>query len=137
VARELSIQRGAPVHEIVRIRTAHREPLAIERSYFPVSLFPDLLDHRLTGSIYALLGRLYDQVPRSATEALEPVSARHDEAVLLKVEPASPLMLIERTASNVAGQAIEFARDLFRPDRIKISLTTGVGQPAALESRLA
>jgi len=36
-------------------------------------------------------------------------------------------MLITRTAFTVAGLAIEFAKDIFRPDRIKISLQTGIG----------
>ena len=36
-------------------------------------------------------------------------------------------MLITRTAFTTAGLAVEFARDMFRPDRIKISLRTGIG----------
>jgi GntR family transcriptional regulator len=131
VASALSVQRGGPVYEIVRVRTARREPLAIERSYFPVGPFPGLLDHGLSGSLYSLLARTYGQLPTSATEALEPVIARRDEADLLKVDVASPLMLITRTAFTTAGLAVEFARDLFRPDRIKISLQTGLGRQAA------
>jgi GntR family transcriptional regulator len=127
VARALAIPRRADVHEIVRVRTARREPLAIERSFFPSETFPDLLAQRLTGSLYALLTRRYGQQPVSAAEGLEPVVARQAEAALLKVDPASPLMLIERTAYTAAGLAVEFARDLFRPDRIRISLRTGLG----------
>jgi GntR family transcriptional regulator len=127
VATALSVQRGALVHEIVRVRTARREPLAIERSYFPVGPFPDLLDHGLSGSLYAVLTRDYGQRPTSATESLEPVIAREDEADLLQVEIGAPLMLITRTAFTVAGLAVEFARDIFRPDRIKIALQTGIG----------
>jgi GntR family transcriptional regulator len=126
VAQALSVPVGAPVHEVVRVRTARREPLAIERSFFPTDTFPDLLAQRLTGSLYELLTRRYGQQPMSAAESLEPVIARPDEARLLKIDEASPLMLIERTAFTSAGLAVEFARDLFRPDRIKISLRTGL-----------
>jgi GntR family transcriptional regulator len=35
-------------------------------------------------------------------------------------------MLITRTAFTRAGLAVEFARDLFRPDRIRVSLQTGI-----------
>jgi GntR family transcriptional regulator len=136
VARALSIPRGAAVHEIVRVRTVKREPLAIERSFFPVGTFPDLLTQRLTGSLYELLTRRYGQPPVSASESLEPVTAREREAALLKVDVSSPLMLIERTAYTSAGLAVEFARDLFRPDRIKISLHTGPGSAAAPSPRL-
>ena len=134
VAAALSVQRGAPVYEIVRVRTARREPLAIERSHFPVGPFPDLLDHGLSGSIYTLLTRTYGQRPTAAAETLEPVSAREDEADLLRVEVGSPLMLITRTAFTTAGLAVEFARDLFRPDRIKISLETGIGRTAGIRT---
>lgn len=136
VARALSVPRGSKVHEVVRVRTARREPLAIERSFFPVEVFPDLLTHRLTGSLYELLTRRYGQRPVSASEALVPVIAREHEAALLKVDVSSPLMLIERTAYTAAGLAVEFARDLFRPDRIRISLRTGLGPATDLEARL-
>ena len=126
VATALSVQRGAPVHEIVRVRTARREPLAIERSFFPFGPFPDLLDRGLLGSLYTVLTRDYGQRPTAATESLEPVIARDDEAALLQVEVGAPLMLITRTAFTAAGLAVEFARDIFRPDRIKIALQTGI-----------
>ena len=43
--------------------TARREPLALERSYFPFEPFPDLLSQRLTGSLYGLLERVYGMGP--------------------------------------------------------------------------
>ena len=132
VAQALGLPRQSPVHEVIRVRTVNKEPLAIERSYFPSEVFPDLLAQRLTGSLYELMGRRYDLAPVSASEALEPVIAREHEAQLLKVDVSSPLMLLQRTAYTTTGLAVEFARDLFRPDRIRISLRTGLG-PAAVE----
>lgn len=126
-AEALSIRRRAPVHVVVRVRTAQRKPVVLERSYFPVHLFPDLLEQRLTGSLYGLLTRRYQQRPHMATECLEPVIARDEEASLLEIDQGSPLMLIERTAFTAAGQAVEYARDLFRPDRVRVSLQTGLG----------
>lgn len=133
VAGALSVPRGDGVHEIVRVRTARREPLALECSYFPAKVFPDLLAHRLTGSLYELLRRHYGQMPYVASENLEPVIAGSAEAELLGVDARSALMLIERTASTAAGLPIEYARDLFRPDKVRISFRTGLGvdvQPA-------
>ena len=126
-AEALAMRRGAPVHAVVRVRTAQRKPVVLERSYFPVDLFPDLLEQRLTGSLYGLLRRRYQQKPHMATENLEPVIAREEEAELLDIDEGSPLMLIERTAFTSAGQAVEYARDLIRPDRVRVSLQTGLG----------
>ncbi len=90
-------------------------------------MFPDLLSHRLTGSLYELLRRHYGQTPYVASENLEPVIAGTSEADLLGVEANSALMLVERTASTAAGLPIEYAHDLFRPDKVRISFRTGVG----------
>jgi GntR family transcriptional regulator len=126
VAAGLSMERGADVHEVIRVRTANREPLALERAYFPAAAFPDLLDQRLTGSIYSLLARHYGQRPHTAVETLEPVAVGLSEATLLHIDVGTPVMLIERTAFTAAGLAVEFARDLFRSDRMRISLRTGI-----------
>jgi len=108
--------------------------LALERSYLPTGPFPGLLDHRLTGSLYARLRRQYHEWPQSAVEYLEPFIATEIEARLLDVEIGSALLLIERTASSASGRPIEYARDLFRPDRIRISVHTVAGEHGALRS---
>ena len=126
-AKALSLPAGATVYEVIRVRTARREPLALERAYFPIAPFPGFLDQRLGGSIYDVLRRTYGQAPHTANEVLEPVAARAAEARLLQVAEGTPLMLIERTTYTAAGLAVEYARDLFRPDRVRISLQTGIG----------
>jgi GntR family transcriptional regulator len=125
-ARALGLEPGDLVHEVVRVRSANREPLALERAWFPAARFPDLLDHRLTGSLYTVLRKRYGQAPHTATEVLEPVIASAEQARLLRIEEGSPLMLIERTAFTVAAIAVEFSRDLFRADRARITLRTGL-----------
>jgi GntR family transcriptional regulator len=61
------------------------------------------------------------------------VIADADEAALLGVEQGSPLMLIERTAFTSSGVAVEYARDVFRADRTRITLRTGLGPTARSE----
>ena len=129
-ARALGLERGGLVHEVVRVRSANREPLALEQACFPAALFPDLLEQRLTGSLYSLLTKRYNHAPHTATEILEPVIASREEATLLGVAEGSPLMLIERTAFTASGVAVEFARDLFRSDRTRITIRTGLGPSA-------
>jgi len=124
VAAALDLGRDAAVYEIVRVRAARRVPLALERSYLPAAMFPGLIERRLTGSLYALMEREYGHGPQSATEFLEPFIATVDEAELLGVDPGSPLLLIDRTAAAASGRPVEYARDLFRPDRIRISVRT-------------
>ncbi|WP_206184484.1 GntR family transcriptional regulator [Thermoactinospora rubra] len=128
VARALGLEPRSQVHEIVRVRSAGAGPVALERSFFPASRFPDLLEQDLLGSLYALLEIRYGMPPRTAHEHLEPVVAGPAEAAELEIEPGSPLMLIERTAFAASGVPVEFARDLFRPDRVRISVRSSVSQ---------
>ncbi len=122
VAKALSIKRNTHVHEIVRIRLAGKVPLALEHSWFPAEVFSDLLDCRLTGSLYRLLANRYRQRPHTAQEYLEPACVTDVEAAHLGVQPGVAVMRIERTAHTAAGLAVEYATDLFRPDRIRISV---------------
>nr|WP_055502989.1 GntR family transcriptional regulator [Nonomuraea pusilla] len=135
VAAALELDAGARVHEVARVRSAGRSPVALERSYFPA--LPGFLDHDLTGSLYTLLASGYGLEPRTAVEHLDPVIARPGEAAELGIEPGAPLMLIERTAYAADGTPVEHARDLFRPDRVRISVRSGVGPGVSAPARPA
>jgi len=126
VSEALNLERDAEVFEVVRVRSANRQVLALERSYFPADPLAGFLEHRLTGSLYRLLTRKYGHTPSTAIEYLEPATVTEADAELLDMPAGSAVMLIERTASTSAGMPIEFARDLFRPDRIRISVRSGL-----------
>lgn len=126
VALALGIGRDEAVHEIVRVRSVETTPLALERSYFPAAVFPDLLDRALTGSLYAVLRDDYGREPTSATEYLEAALPDEAEAALLCLDAGQPAMLIERTTFTASGLPVEFARDLFRSDRLRISVRSGL-----------
>ncbi|MER6947735.1 GntR family transcriptional regulator [Nonomuraea sp. NPDC000554] len=124
VAAALEVQPGAPVHQVARVRSAGQSPVALERSFFPA--LPGFLDEDLSGSLYALLAGRYDLEPRTAVEHLDPVIAGPADAAELGISPGTPLMLIERTAYAAGGVPVEYARDLFRPDRVRLSVRSGV-----------
>ena len=126
VASALSLGRGEAVHEVARVRSAQRRPVALERSWFPAAVLPGLLDHRLTGSLYALLHKEFGHGPATAEEFVDPVAADADAARLLDVEEGRPLLRVERTAFTGAGLAVEHARDLFRTDRVRLHVRSEV-----------
>ncbi|MEO6605712.1 MAG: GntR family transcriptional regulator [Aeromicrobium sp.] len=136
VAEGLDLSRGQRAIEIVRVRSARRQPLALEETYLPAHLFPDLLDHKLTGSLYELMRSAYDLAPVSAVEWLEPEISSPEHASLLDVEPGTALMLVTRKASTASGVVVEYARDRYRSDRTRISLQTGAGPQVATEFRV-
>lgn len=135
VAEGLDLRRDADVFEIVRVRSARREPLALEETYLPAKLFPGLLDRPLTGSLYGLMRTRYDLAPHHAQEWLEPEISSPEHAALLEVEPGTALMLVTRKASTAGGVVVEYARDRYRSDRTRISLRTGLGTDVSAELR--
>jgi GntR family transcriptional regulator len=120
VAEALGLVRGAPVYEIVRVRLASGEPVALERTYFSAVRFPGLIGQPLEGSLYDLLRERYGEAPTKAHERLEPVLARPSEARALGVEPGAPLMRVERVAYAQSGEPIELSRELHRGDRTSV-----------------
>ena len=96
---------------------------------FPTRRFAGLLDLALDGSLYDLLEANFDVRVTRAVERLEPVIAGPREAELLSVNEGAPLLLVERTAFDADGVAVEYARDLFRGDRTKVVVESSVAAP--------
>jgi GntR family transcriptional regulator len=132
VAAALDLATGDAVHEVARVRSADGTALALERSWFPAAHVPDLLARPLTGSLYALLAAGYGLAPHTAVEYLEPVTAGAAEADALEVPAGAALMQVERVARTVAGVPVEFARDRYRADRVRLMIRTGVDEPDLL-----
>jgi GntR family transcriptional regulator len=123
VAQALGLSTGASAIRVERVRSGDGEPVALEESWFPARLFPDLLAHTLVGSLYALLEG-WGRRPVRLRETLEPILAPAREAALLDTAAGSPLMLVTRIALDSTGTPVEYARDLFRADRTRLILWT-------------
>lgn len=107
-----------PVHVVVRRRTGDKEPLALEESYFPSRYCPDLLERDLTGSIYELLRDGYGLEPARLHQEVELTQLDTSAALRFGVRPDVPVLRVTRTARDAEDRTIEFARDLFRGDRL-------------------
>lgn len=136
-AEALAVPEGARVYEIVRLRFSDGEPLALERSVLPASRFPGLLDHPLEGSLYEVLQDHFGERLTRAVERLEPVVADRHEASLLNVKPGAPLLAVERTAFGDDLTPLEWARDLFRGDRLRVVVETSLAERGAALRALA
>jgi GntR family transcriptional regulator len=118
----------------VRVRSANQLPVAVETSWFPARLVPGLLDHTLSGSLYAVLRKRYGHEPVSAVERLSPVLATDELAEHLHVTVGSPLLRVERVARDAAGTVVEYARDVFRSDRVDFVVHRSPDEPVTLRA---
>jgi GntR family transcriptional regulator len=134
VAEALGLTGRAQAFEVMRVRSANGVPVAVERSWLPARLVPGLLEHNLSGSLYAVLRKHYSREPVAAEERLTPMLAAEPEAGLLGVAPGTPLMRVERVASDAAGTVVEYALDVFRPDRVDFLVRRSPDQPLTLRA---
>jgi GntR family transcriptional regulator len=138
VATALALAPGSLVHELTRVRTADGVAMLVERSWLPAAGLPGLLDLPLTGSLRTLLDEHYGLAPQTAVEYLEPVTADPADAAALDVATGTPLMRVERTAWAADGTPVEFARHLYRADRVRLMVRSGGGEaPFALAPHAA
>nr|WP_055503139.1 GntR family transcriptional regulator [Nonomuraea pusilla] len=126
----LRISPSAEVLHVRRVRTADDEPMCLENSYFPSELIPGDLVLTLHGSLYAELATRGITLHR-AEQTIRATVLDPADAEALQAPPFSPAFLVQRTAYDARGRAIERGESLYRGDRYFYQLTIYRDSPAA------
>jgi GntR family transcriptional regulator len=126
VAAQLGVPAGGRVHVLQRLRSAMGEPVAIENIQLSAARFPDLLEHELAGSLWALLRERYAVRPAKADGRVLAVTLDRFEAEALGVRAGSPALVLARTVYDTGGAVLELARDVYRGDRTEFEVTAPV-----------
>jgi DNA-binding GntR family transcriptional regulator len=115
VADRLGLAPGASVLHLRRVRSADGVPIALLENYL-AEAHSDLPAAELeVRGLYEVLGRRGVTI-QVGHQSLSAAAADPDEAALLETERGAPLIAVTRTAFDVAGQAVETGRHLYRPD---------------------
>ncbi|MDO9379717.1 MAG: GntR family transcriptional regulator [Nocardioidaceae bacterium] len=126
VAAALLVGPGDIAWRVERLRLADDEPMAHEVSWYPVDRFPDLDDHDLTGSVYALLEEHYAVRVDSAVQTAWSDLCDRDVAALLEVRRPASVMVFERVGS-AGDDPVEHTTSRYRGDRYQLQMTLGPG----------
>ena len=126
----LRLDSTATVYYVERLRFADAIAVVLERSFFPTALFPGLLDLDLTGSMYSIMRRHYALAPVSATQELTALIVTPGDAAVLDIAPNGPILGITRTSLAGNGTPVEYSRDLFRSDKLRVTVSGRVSSPA-------
>ncbi|WP_219508259.1 GntR family transcriptional regulator [Nonomuraea ceibae] len=122
VGYALGISPSAEVLHVRRVRTADGEPICLEHSYLPSALVPGTLGEALRGSLYEELAG-HGLAPRRAEQTIRATVLDPADARELRVAAFSPAFLVQRTAYDARGRAVERALSLYRADRYSYELT--------------
>lgn len=121
--RKLNVEKGTPLYIVQRLRFVRGEPLSIHTSFIPVELAPgleklDLVDEQLC----YILKNNYNLIRAKTLEELESVASTEEEAALLEIQPGHPLLLLQDTIVNDQDVPFEYAKVVFRGDKVKLKL---------------
>ena len=122
---------GAPLFELVRLRTLDDLPVAIDSTTLPLSIDPDLpaMDWSQE-SLYSCLVAA-GHGPVSADYAVEARAADARVGGLLAAAPGSPVLVAESEVSDASGRVIVVGVITYRGDRYRFRsrLTAGSAVP--------
>ncbi|UIZ92041.1 GntR family transcriptional regulator [Corynebacterium sp. CNCTC7651] len=99
-----------------RLRLGDGEPYAVDDAWYNATLVPTLLDHDVEQSIYTLLEREYGFGITEADQTVSAVTAGAQNAQLLEVAPATPLLHVVRHGRSGALH-LEYCSSVYRTDR--------------------
>ena len=114
VARALTLERGAQVYRLVRLRYADDVPNVFVESYVPCDPYPELANYDFNAmSLYAAMEECGRPVV-SAHRRLEAIKADSASAALLDVEQGDPLLLFHTVARDAGGTPVEYSIATYR-----------------------
>lgn len=119
IAGELQLGADEEVFTVERIRYANEKPMALERTYLPVKLFPNLSEQELAGSLYSMIEQEQRLAISHASQRMEASLVKKEEAALLELGMPAPILMIERVSYLSNGVPFEVVRSMYRADRYK------------------
>lgn len=130
LAARLQVREGAPVVQLLRVRTADDVPIAIERPSLSADRFPGLELADLTDvSLYKYLEQTWHVRAEYGEQRVSAVLLEPADAALLGIAPSMPCFSIERVSYDRDGRAVESDRSLYRGDRYDILMRVRRQQP--------
>ncbi len=123
VARALTVTPGDAVIHWKRLRRADGVPMCIEDAFLNEVLLPGFLQSGMPTSLYDAL-EARGLRPTWAEDSITADVAGEEEALLLEIDPGSPVLRHSRRA--IAGdKVVEVSRTVYRPDRFTVWVQLG------------
>lgn len=122
IARHLSIEKGAPLHVISRIRTLDKIPAILEKIFIPERMMPDLIvdiGSEMIDEMYVIYQERYNVSIAHASERLAAVAATAEDASHLDVAEKTPLLEITRVARDLSDVPVELRISRCRTDSFR------------------
>lgn len=124
IAKKLEVKLGTPVAILEYLGFADEYPLHITTSYFPLDLFPNLIEHLESAqSVSRLMKEVYGCEHIRRCTHISARQVRPQDARFLQVALNQPILLIESINENQQDKVVEYGVSRFRGDDTKLVLS--------------
>jgi GntR family transcriptional regulator len=123
VRSALGLADDATVNVFHRLRTVDDVPIALETTFLPADLTQGILDDADDGSLWNALRNRYGIELTRTTAVIESIVLDDASSTQLGVRSGSGGTLLTRRTWNAAGRCVEYARDVYRADRVSFEVS--------------
>lgn len=118
LCKQMGLDNGKRVIELVRLRYADEEPMAVVFSYLPYELCASILDEDLEQeSLYSILARNESSKVVRVHRTVEAKIASSEDCKYLGIDRGFPVQSFLNMAYNKDEQMIEYCKSRYRGDR--------------------
>jgi len=125
IAEILRTHADADLARIERLHSGSGQPMALQVSYLPLALFPDLFEQDLSASLFRITADQYGLEVTGAKQRLYARECRPDEAEILRLPNRSPALVVERVSYSASRVPIEFFHCCLAPDSYDFTFALG------------
>jgi DNA-binding GntR family transcriptional regulator len=128
VAQALGFEpQSRPVYALRRRRAVDGRAVLVEDIHVDPQIAPDLLKFSLNNSLTRILREAYGvSIVRTRLD-MRPCALARAEAAALAAKPGAPGLLILRTSFDASGRAVEYDREVWRHDAVRLHID--ISQP--------
>lgn len=109
VKERLELKQNEPVYEILRLRLVDNTPYALEHTFMPISLAPNLSKEVLLDSIYAYLTKEVKLEIGGAFRKISAEKAEENDLKYLESEANDPILQVEQVVYLQDGRPFEYS----------------------------
>ena len=123
---KLDLEKGAPVYVLHRIRYGNDEPIAVEYTYVPAELFPDIDDIDFEQvSLYDYMDS-EAHMPKKFIQKLEIIEVTERERNYLGLAKKDPVYYFEFIGHDENGNIVEYTESYTRCDKFEYKFSAQV-----------
>lgn len=129
MAELLDIEEGQRIYYVKRVRYFDDNPIAVEETWMPTDMFPDLTYQVMQGSKYRFIEQQKGMVIDRSEQEIIPVLPPQEIAELLGIDPAQPIIEKRTRGYLHDGTVFEYSRNYLKSSDYKFTLTSKRRKP--------